>query len=48
MLKQTQYLSKNYATPEGWTLAVYEQDGGYKSARKALAMSREKVHAAAR
>lgn len=43
MLKQTQYLSKNYTTPDGWTLAVYEQNGGYKSARKALGMTREKV-----
>lgn len=43
MLKQTEFLSKNYATPEGWTLAVYEQGGGYKSARKALGMPREKV-----
>ncbi len=43
MLKQTTYLTKNYGKPDGFKLAVYEQSGGYKSARKALGMPREAV-----
>jgi NADH-quinone oxidoreductase subunit F len=43
MLKQTQYLTKNYNQPNGWTLAAYEQGGGYASARKALFMAPEAV-----
>ncbi len=40
MLRPTQYLTKNYDAPQGWTLAVYERDGGYQQARRALAMDR--------
>ncbi len=43
MLKQTTYLTKNYGKPDGYKLAAYEQIGGYKSARKALGMTREAV-----
>ncbi|MCC6214559.1 MAG: NADH-quinone oxidoreductase subunit NuoF [Polyangiaceae bacterium] len=43
MIKRTEYLSKNYGKPEGWSLATYEAGGGYKSAKKALGMSREAV-----
>ncbi len=43
MLKQTDFLSKNYGKPESWKLALYEQGGGYSSARKALGMTREAV-----
>lgn len=43
MLKRTSYLSHSYDNPEGHTLAVYEQKGGYQSAKKALGMSREAV-----
>lgn len=43
MLKRTEYLSKNYGVPESWTLALYEKEGGYASARKALGMTRDAV-----
>jgi len=43
MLKQTTYLTHSYDTPDGHTLAVYERQGGYQSARKALGMTREAV-----
>jgi NADH-quinone oxidoreductase subunit F len=41
MLRRTNYLTKNYDTPEGWTLPVYEREGGYQQAKRALAMPRE-------
>jgi NADH-quinone oxidoreductase subunit F len=41
MLKRTDYLTKHYGKPDSWTLGFYEREGGYRSARKALAMSRE-------
>jgi NADH-quinone oxidoreductase subunit F len=43
MLKKTTYLSHSYDKPDGHTLAAYEAAGGYKSARKALGMSRDAV-----
>ena len=39
MLKRTDYLTKNYGKPDGWTLAAYEAGGGYRGVRKALMMS---------
>ncbi len=37
MLKQTNYLTKVYGLPEGWTLPVYEREAkGYQAARKVL------------
>jgi NADH-quinone oxidoreductase subunit F len=41
MLKRSEYLTKNYGAPEAWTLGLYERDGGYRSARSALGMTRE-------
>ncbi|HEU5076170.1 MAG TPA: NADH-quinone oxidoreductase subunit NuoF [Polyangiaceae bacterium] len=43
MLKKTTYLTHSYEVPDGHTLAVYEREGGYQSARKALGMTREAV-----
>jgi len=43
MLNKTTYLTHSYETPDGHTLAVYERQGGYQSARKALGMSRDAV-----
>jgi NADH-quinone oxidoreductase subunit F len=43
MLKQTQYLTKCYGQANGWSLATYEQNGGYASARKALSMTPDAV-----
>ena len=40
MLQRTTYLSKRYGEPNGHTLAVYEQDGGYVQAKRALQMER--------
>jgi len=41
MLKRSDYLTKHYGTPDSWTVAFYEREGGYGAARKALAMSRD-------
>jgi NADH-quinone oxidoreductase subunit F len=41
MLERTQYLTRSYGQPDGHRLAAYEAGGGYRAARKALAMSRE-------
>ncbi len=43
MLTRTNYLSKRYGEPDSWTLAVYEKDGGYKQARRALGMKRDEL-----
>ena len=43
MLKRTNYLTKRYELPEGWTLESYERDGGYKQARRAMRMKREEI-----
>ena len=43
MLKRTDYFTKNYDTPDGHTLAVYERSGGYRAAPKALDTGREAV-----
>jgi NADH-quinone oxidoreductase subunit F len=43
MLKRTTYLSHSYDKPDSHKLAQYEASGGYKSARKALSMSRDAV-----
>src|SRR6476659_10210866 len=41
MLRLTRYLTKNYDTPDGHKLAVYEKGGGYQQAKRALGMTRE-------
>ena len=33
MLRLCTYLTKRYNTPNGWTLATYEKDGGYTQAK---------------
>jgi NADH-quinone oxidoreductase subunit F len=45
MLKRTNYLTRVYGKPEGWTLGVYEREmNGYEVARRVLAsMTREEV-----
>ncbi len=43
MIKRTDYLTKNYGKPDSHRLDVYESTGGYRSARKALAMTRDAV-----
>jgi NADH-quinone oxidoreductase subunit F len=40
MLQRTTYLTRRYGDPKGHTLAVYEQDGGYQQAKRALQMDR--------
>ena len=41
MIKRTNYLTKLYGVPNGWTLDAYEREGGYQAVRKALGMTRE-------
>jgi NADH-quinone oxidoreductase subunit F len=41
MLKRSDFLTKHYGSPDSWTLAHYEDNGGYRSVRKALGMTRE-------
>ncbi len=41
MLKRTDYLTKNYSAPDSWSIALYERDGGYRSAEKAFGIPRE-------
>lgn len=36
-------LTKNYGTPDSWTIDVYERNGGYKSLRKALEMTPQQM-----
>ena len=50
MLKRTDYLTRTYDRPQGWTLPVYERDlGGYQVARRVLTtMTREQVVAEAK
>ncbi|HXN31347.1 MAG TPA: NADH-quinone oxidoreductase subunit NuoF [Polyangiaceae bacterium] len=45
MLKRTDYLTRVYGKPEGWSLATYERDmAGYQVARRVLTtMTREQV-----
>jgi NADH-quinone oxidoreductase subunit F len=45
MIKRTDYLTRTYGKPEGWSLGVYERDlGGYQVARRVLTtMTREQV-----
>jgi len=45
MLKRTDYLTRTYGKPEGWTLGTYERElDGYKVARRVLTtMTREQV-----
>jgi NADH-quinone oxidoreductase subunit F len=43
MLRRTDYLTKNYGRPDGFSLQTYESSGGYRSVRRALTMSREAV-----
>ncbi len=39
MIEPVKILTKNYGKAESWTLAVYEQSGGYQTAKKALGMT---------
>lgn len=41
MLRITNYLSKHYETPGGHSLAIYEKEGGYQQAKRALSGSRD-------
>ncbi len=41
MLRLTNYLTKRYDTPGGWSLSTYEADGGYVQAKRALSGTRE-------
>jgi NADH-quinone oxidoreductase subunit F len=41
MLRRTDYLTKRYGQPRGWTLEAYERDGGYEQAKRALSMPRD-------
>src|SRR5689334_12624053 len=43
MIKRTDYLTKHYAEPDSWAFALYERDGGYRAAKKAVTMAREAV-----
>src|SRR5580700_5772923 len=45
MLKRTDYLTRTYGKPQGWSLATYEREfGGYQVAKRVLTtMSREQV-----
>jgi NADH-quinone oxidoreductase subunit F len=43
MLKRTDYLTKNYGKPDGFSLPVYESSGGYRAARRVLTLPREAV-----
>jgi NADH-quinone oxidoreductase subunit F len=44
MIKRTDYLTKLYGKPEGWTIGVYEREGGYQTAKNVLTtMTREQV-----
>lgn len=43
MLKRTDYLTKNYGKPDGFSLQTYESSGGYRSIRRVLSMPREAV-----
>ena len=43
MLKQTNYLSRTYKLPAGYTLRAYEGVGGYVQAKKALRMTQVQV-----
>ena len=36
MLRQTNHLTKRFNVERGHTLEVYERDGGYKQAERAL------------
>src|SRR6476469_3509197 len=42
-MEPTKLLTKNYGVAEGWTLAVYEKNGGYQTARKALGMTPQAI-----
>ncbi len=41
MLKRSDYLTKHYGAPDSFTIGLYERDGGYQAARKAVTMPRE-------
>jgi NADH-quinone oxidoreductase subunit F len=45
MLKRTDFLTRTYGKPEGWTLAAYDREfGGYQIAKRVLtSMTREQV-----
>ncbi|HKO92328.1 MAG TPA: NADH-quinone oxidoreductase subunit NuoF [Polyangiaceae bacterium] len=43
MLKRTDYLTKNYGKPDGFSLQAYETSGGYRAVRRVLTMPREAV-----
>ncbi len=43
MIRKTDFLTRTYDKPEGWTLPVYERLGGYQAVKKALGMTRDEV-----
>ncbi|MFO0678834.1 MAG: NADH-quinone oxidoreductase subunit NuoF [Polyangiaceae bacterium] len=44
MIKRTDFLTRTYALPNGWTLEAYERTGGYQGVKKALlGMTKEQV-----
>jgi NADH-quinone oxidoreductase subunit F len=43
MVRLTNYITKNYGKERSYDLDMYEAQGGYRAARKALAMTREAV-----
>ncbi|MBI5517505.1 MAG: NADH-quinone oxidoreductase subunit NuoF [Deltaproteobacteria bacterium] len=42
-VERVRILTKNYGTPESWTLAAYLKSGGYQSLRRALEMEPAKI-----
>ena len=43
MLKRTDYLTKNYGKPDGFSLQAYEASGCYRAVRRVLTMPRDAV-----
>ncbi|APS00204.1 NADH-quinone oxidoreductase subunit NuoF [Pajaroellobacter abortibovis] len=43
MIRKTDYLTRNYGKPNGWTLDAYMQAGGYEAIKKAFAMTHQEV-----
>jgi NADH-quinone oxidoreductase subunit F len=48
MLKRTDYLTRRYEVENGHRLDIYERDGGYKQARRAMHMRRDDLVAEAK
>jgi NADH-quinone oxidoreductase subunit F len=43
MLRRTDYFTRRYDKPQGWTLDAYEADGGYAQARRVFPMARKDI-----